>query len=75
MLEWIVISFSRDLPDPGVEPGSPALKVDSLPSEPSGKPLILKGGSNPLGVSSAGEPLVDEKIFPFSFLFHPIKSD
>ena len=23
-----------DLPDPGIEPGSPALKADSLPSEP-----------------------------------------
>ena len=28
----------EDLPDPGVEPGSPALKVDSLPTDLSGKP-------------------------------------
>ena len=27
-----------DLPDPGNEPGSPALQADSLPSEPPGKP-------------------------------------
>ena len=27
-----------DLPDPGIEPGSPALQVDSLPTELSGKP-------------------------------------
>ena len=27
-----------DLPDPGIEPGSPALQADSLPSEPPGKP-------------------------------------
>ena len=27
----------RDLPDPGIEPGSPALQADSLPSEPPGK--------------------------------------
>ena len=27
-----------DLPDPGIEPGSPAL-TDSLPSEPPGKPV------------------------------------
>ena len=27
----------EDLPDPGIEPGSPALQVDSLPSEPPGK--------------------------------------
>ena len=25
-----------DLPDPGIEPGSPALKADSLLSEPPG---------------------------------------
>ena len=28
-----------DLPDPGLEPESPALQADSLPSEPPGKPL------------------------------------
>ena len=27
-----------DLPDPGIEAGSPALQADSLPSEPPGKP-------------------------------------
>ena len=27
-----------DLPNPGIKPRSPALQVDSLPSEPSGKP-------------------------------------
>ena len=34
ILEWVAISFSRDLPDPGIEPWSPALQADSLPSEP-----------------------------------------
>ena len=28
----------RDLLDPGIEPASPALQVDSLPTEPPGKP-------------------------------------
>ena len=28
-----------DLPDPGIEPGSPELQADSVPSEPPGKPL------------------------------------
>ena len=28
-----------DLPDPGMELGSPALQADSLPSEPPGKPI------------------------------------
>ena len=27
-----------DLPDPGIEPGSPALEADALNSEPPGKP-------------------------------------
>jgi len=28
----------EDLPDPGVEPGSPALQVDFLLSQPPGRP-------------------------------------
>ena len=40
VLEWIAISFSRgDLPNPGIEPRSPALQMDSLPDEPEGKPI------------------------------------
>jgi len=38
ILEWSAIPFSRDLPNPRIEPGSPALQVDSLPSEPPEKP-------------------------------------
>ena len=33
ILEWIAISFSGDLSDPGIESGSPVLQADSLPSE------------------------------------------
>ena len=29
----------EDLPKPGIEPGSPALQADSLPSEPPGSTL------------------------------------
>ena len=32
-----------DLPNSGIEPESPALKVDALPSEPTGKPNPKKG--------------------------------
>ena len=32
----------RDLPDPGIEPGSPTLQTDSLLSEPAGKPCSGK---------------------------------
>ena len=31
--EWVAIPFSGDLPNPGIKPRSPALQVDSLPSE------------------------------------------
>ena len=36
ILEWVAFPFSKDLPDPVIEPGSPALQADSLPSEPPG---------------------------------------
>ena len=42
-LGWIAIFFSRDLPDPGIDPGSPALQADSLTSEPPGKPPMIIG--------------------------------
>ena len=34
ILERVVIPFSRGSYDSGIKPGSPALKTDSLPSEP-----------------------------------------
>ena len=37
ILEWAAIPFSREPSDPGIEPRSPALQVDFLPSEPPGK--------------------------------------
>ena len=30
-----------DLPDPGIEPGSPALEADVLTSKPPGKPKVI----------------------------------
>ena len=30
-----------DLPDPGIEPRSPALQADALPSEPQGSPAKI----------------------------------
>ena len=35
-LEWIAIFFSRGSSQPWIEPSSPALQADSLPSEPWG---------------------------------------
>jgi len=38
---WSGLSFPSpgDLPNPGIEPGFPALQGDSLPTELQGKPL------------------------------------
>ena len=37
---WSGLPFPSpgDLPDPGIEPGSPALQADALTSEPPGRP-------------------------------------
>jgi len=34
--------FPKDLPDPGIEPRSPTVQADALPSEPPGKQPISK---------------------------------
>ena len=53
ILESGGISFSGDLPDPGIEPASPAcrwsaaLKADSLLIEPPGKPKIISQKAYP----------------------------
>ena len=43
--EWVAIFPLGDLPNPGTEPRSPALQVDSLPSEAPRKPKYTGVGS------------------------------
>ena len=49
ILEWVDFPFFGDLPNPGIEPRSPtqvsSIQVDSLPSEPQGKPNNTGMGS------------------------------
>ena len=45
ILEWVAFPFSRDLPNPEIEPRSPALQVDSSPPEPQRKPKNTGVGS------------------------------
>ena len=47
---WSGLPFPSpgDLPDPGIEPRSPALQAYSLPFEPPGKPIL--GGLDKLSV-------------------------
>ena len=44
ILEWVAVPFSRGSSKPRIEPRSPALRADSLPPEPSGKPQSLHLG-------------------------------
>ena len=37
ILEWVAYPFCSDLSDPEIEPGSPALQANSLPTELSGR--------------------------------------
>ena len=41
ILEWVVFSSPGNHQDPGIKPGSLALQVDSLPSEPPKKPWCV----------------------------------
>ena len=42
MLEWAAYPFSRDLPVPGIEPGSPALQADSFQLSHPGSPAASR---------------------------------
>ena len=50
MLQCAAMPSSRDLPDPGTEPRSPALQADSLPSEPPRRPIFGRGDDEVQGM-------------------------
>ena len=60
---WSGLPFSSsgDLPDPGIELGSPALQADALTSEPQGSQGLKDVGN--------GEMLVKWYTFPNFFFF------
>ena len=65
---WSGLPFPSpgDLPNPGIEPRSPALQADSLPTELRGKPQIHRRevlGNRPLVLMSWGPQI--EVPFPF----------
>ena len=41
ILEWVAISSSEDLPDPGIKPASTALAGGFFITEPLGKPQYM----------------------------------
>ena len=46
ILEWVAMPSPGDLPNPAIEPWSPTLQADSLPSEPPGKPEELDNSTS-----------------------------
>ena len=61
--------FPEDLPNPGIEPRSPALQVDSLPSEPpgaqecwSGKPIPSSGDLLDPGIEPGSQALQADSL-------------
>ena len=82
VLEWVAIPSPGNLPDPGIEPRSPALQADTLPSEPPGKlhrpseyevpvstgfPVVTKSGHKV--AASLPAPLWRFLLFVFQCLF------
>ena len=79
---WSGLPFPSpaDLPNPGIEPRSPALQTDALPSEPPGKPYIMKWSQydhlndhnsfhmSPYKVISILLTIFPKTIFPIKFL-------
>ena len=55
---WSGLPFPSpgDLPNPGIEPRSPTLQVDSLPAEPQGKPKNTGVGSLSLSPEDLPNP-------------------
>ena len=68
ILEWVAISSSRDLPDPGIEPMSPALAGGLLATEPSGKPYVVYNCSAMEPAAPPDRELLDGSGCLFVFL-------
>ena len=70
---WSGLPFPSpgDLPNPGIEPGSPTLQADSLLSEPPGKPAGTHSRcSIKLSLNEYWQILLDEIIVPTKELPH-----
>ena len=75
ILECVAIPFSRNLPNPGIEPRSSTLQEDSLPVRPPGKPkntgvssLSLLQGLFPTQGSNPGLPHCKRILYSLSHL-------
>ena len=66
ILEWVVFPSPEDLPNPGIEPKSPALRRGSLPAEPQGKSknTIPSPGDLPDPAIESGSPALQADCLP-----------
>ena len=73
---WSVLLFPSpgDLPNPGMEPVSPALQADSLPSEPPGTSPPLRKQSKLFGILLCGRSVSSTNIFIQSFIYTSMDS-
>ena len=73
---WSGLPFPSpgDLPNIGIEPGSPALQADALPSEPPGKPMISLKPTLIRLVSPAPTPMTALKL-PFKSSVSDLDND
>ena len=73
-LKWVAYPFLGDLPDPGIELGSPALQVDSLPAKLPGKSYInlvtLNKDFQIIWEVSSDDRNLSFEQFLFVFIFH-----
>ena len=62
---WSELSFPSpgDFPNPGIEPGFPALQTDALPSEPPEKPITSEPQAKPKSIGVGSLSLL-QGIFP-----------
>ena len=74
ILEWVAISFPGDLPDPGIEPGSPALQADDLLTELLMMYLadISKSVESLWPSREVGSPLTEVSLPPTFFFTYPL---
>ena len=66
---WSGLPFPSpgDLPDPGIEPRSPALQADALPSEPPGKAMTPAIGTQITDLGFGRGPSKDkDSLFSFT---------
>ena len=70
---WSGLPFPSpgNLPDPGIEPGSPAWEADTLTSEPPGKPVGVYSYSKNISIPSLSVLFSILEAFTFLVFGHP----